>query len=96
MATVITEHARFEAQRRGIDLELVLSTIEHPQEKVPSKKNRNRLVFQSRYHDKIIGKEMLLRVIVESAGSTLKVVSVYRTSKIDKYWIGEEGHEGHL
>ncbi|PIP49278.1 MAG: hypothetical protein COX14_00100 [Chloroflexi bacterium CG23_combo_of_CG06-09_8_20_14_all_45_10] len=94
MATIITEHARFEAQRRGIDLELVLSTIEHPQQKVPSKKNR--LVFQGKYRDKIAEKEMLLRVIVESAGSTLKVVSVYRTSKIDKYWIEEERHESHL
>ena len=94
MATIITEHARFEAQRRGIDLELVLSTIEHPQQKVPSKKNR--LVLQSKYHDKIADKEVLLRVIVESVGSTLKVVSVYRTSKIDKYWIGEERHESHL
>ena len=94
MATIITEHARFEAQRRGIDLELVLSIIEHPQQKVPSKKNR--FVLQGKYHDKITEKEMLLRVIVESTGSTLKVVSVYRTSKIDKYWIEEERHESHL
>ena len=32
---------------------------------------------------------MLLRVIVEPAGDSLKVISVYKTSKIDKYW-GEE------
>ncbi len=31
---------------------------------------------------------MLLRVIVESTGTALKVVSVYRTSKIEKYWVG--------
>lgn len=86
--TLITEHASFEAQRRGIDLELVLSTVEHPQQKVPSIKNR--FVLQNRYYDKITDKEMLLRVIVELAGSTLKVVSVYKTSKIGKYWIEEE------
>jgi hypothetical protein len=83
---VITEQARFEAQRRGIELDLVLSIIESPQEKVPSKKHR--LVLQSKYYDKIADKEMLLRVIVESEGSTVKVISVYRTSKIEKYWIG--------
>ena len=94
MATIITEHARFEAQRRGIDLTLVLSTVEHPQQKIPSKKKR--LVLQSRYYDKMADKEMLLRVIVESAASELKVVSVYRTSKIDKYWIEEERDESHL
>jgi hypothetical protein len=62
------------------------SIIEHPQEQIPSKNNR--LVLQSRYNDKIADKEMLLRVIVEPDGSTVKVISVYRTSKIDKYWTG--------
>ena len=94
MAIIVTGHARLEAQRRGIELDLVLSIVEHPQQKVPSLKNR--LVLQSKYHDKIIGKEMLLRVIVEPAGNDLKVVSVYRTSKINKYWIEEKGHESHL
>jgi hypothetical protein len=37
---------------------------------------------------KIADKEMLIRVIVEPDGSTVKVISVYRTSKIDKYWTG--------
>ena len=86
--SIITDHARFEAQRRQIDLELMLSTVEDPQQKVPSKGNR--VVLQSKYYDKINGKEMLLRVIVELAGDTLKVISVYKTSKIDKYWIREE------
>jgi hypothetical protein len=34
---IITEYARFEAQRRGIELDLVLSIIEHPQQKIPAK-----------------------------------------------------------
>jgi hypothetical protein len=46
---IITEHARFEAQRRGIELDLALSIVEPPQEKIPSKNNR--LVFQSRYYE---------------------------------------------
>ena len=86
---VITEHARFEAKRRGIDLEFILSTIENPQQKVPSK--RNRFVLQTKYHDKIVNGEMLLRVIVESDNDMVKVISVYKTSKIEKYWIGGVG-----
>jgi len=66
----------------------MLSTVENPQQKVPSKGNR--VVFQSKYYDKINGKEMLLRAIVELAGDTFKVISVYKTSKIDKYWIRKE------
>ena len=88
MKPIITDHTRFEAQRRQIDLELMLSTVENPQQKVPSKGNR--VVFQSKFYDKINGKEMLLRAIVELAGDTFKVISVYKTSKIDKYWIRKE------
>lgn len=50
----ITEHAWFEAQRRDIDLEIILSTIEKPQQKLPAKKNR--VIFQNKYYDKIINK----------------------------------------
>ena len=90
MKLVITDHARFEAQRRNIYLDLVESTIENPQQKVPS--SRNRVVFQSKFYDKIVGKEMLLRVVVESSKGAFKVISVYKTSKIDRYWMkgGEE------
>lgn len=87
MQLIITNHARFEAQRRGVDLESVLSTVENPQQKISSGKNR--VILQSKHYDKIVNKEMLLRVIVEPAGDSLKVISVYKTSKIDKYW-GEE------
>ena len=88
MEVIITEHARFEAQRRQIDLELLQAIIENPEQKVPSK--RARTVFQSKYYDKIENKEMLLRAIVTQTGDTIKVISLYKTSKVDKYWIGEE------
>lgn len=87
MLPIITSHANFEAQRRNINLELILSTIECPQQKVVSRKNRS--LFQSKYYDKILNKEMLLRAIVELAGEDLKVISVYKTSKIDRYWVKE-------
>jgi len=85
---IVTEHARFEAGRRGIDLELVLATVEDPQQKVPSGKNR--VVFQRKYYDKIVGRDMLLRVVTEPAGDNARVITVYKTGKIDKYWMQEE------
>ena len=41
---------------------------------------------------RFVGKEMLLRVVVESSKGAFKVISVYKTSKIDRYWMkgGEE------
>ena len=88
MKIIITNHARFEAQRRLIDLELVQAIVKNPGQKIPSQ--RARIVFQSKYYDKIEDKEMLLRVIVAQSGDALKVISVYKTSKIDKYWRREQ------
>jgi hypothetical protein len=55
-----------------------------------------RAVFQSKYYDIIEQKEMLLRVIAETAADTLRVISAYKTSRIEKYWMREEKHESHL
>jgi hypothetical protein len=82
---IITEHARFEAIRRQVDLKLVLSTVENPQQEIPGRKNRT--ICQSKYYDTIDGREMLLRVITEQARGTVRVISVYKTTKLAKYWM---------
>ena len=41
---------------------------------------------QSRFLDKSTGKEYLLRVIVNPERTPNVVVTVYKTSKVDKYW----------
>lgn len=87
MEIIIAEHAKFEAKRRHIDLELILSTARNPQQEIPGKKNR--IICQSKYYDKINEREMLLRVIAEQTPDALKIISVYRTTKLQKYWITE-------
>lgn len=84
MNIVITEHARFEANRRNISEELIKSVIKNPKQKLPSKKGR--VILQNRYLDEMEGKEMLLRVIGIESAEEFKVVTVYKTSKINKYW----------
>jgi len=42
---------------------------------------------QNRYHDPLENKEMLLRVIGIEELDEFKVLTVYKTSKISKYWI---------
>lgn len=51
---------------------------------MPSKKGR--VIVQNRYFDEVEGKEMLLRVIGKEYGTEFRVITVYKTSKIDKYW----------
>jgi response regulator of citrate/malate metabolism len=94
MRFVITKHAKFEADRRNISEALIKSTIEKAQQKIPSKKER--IIFQQKYYDKIEGKEMLLRVIGKEAAGKFVVITAYKTSKIEKYWLKESENEGDI
>ena len=84
MKIIITNHAKFEAGRRNVSDELIKSVVENPQQELLTKKSR--VVIQNKYYDKQEGKEMLLRVIGTKEAENFKIITVYKTSKIDKYW----------
>jgi len=83
---ILTNHAKFEAHRRNISEEIIKSAIFEPQQKLPAKKGR--VIIQNRYFDKTENREMLLRVIGLETSDEFKVITLYKTSKIKKYWIG--------
>jgi hypothetical protein len=80
----ISDHARKEAIRRSIPLEVLQNVLESPDQIVES--HNNRAVHQSKID--INGKLYLVRAIVEHT-DPLTVVTIYRTSKIEKYWSNE-------
>jgi hypothetical protein len=82
MDFVLTDHARQEAQRRQIPLDWIESTLARP-EQIEAGTNQ-RKILQSRVIAD--GKTYLVRLIVEDWHQPPVVVTVYRTSKIDKYW----------
>jgi hypothetical protein len=84
MKVIFSEHALFEIEFRKIKKEDIEHLIEHPMQKKPGMKNR--IIMQSRYYDNKENKEMLLRVIGEELENEFHVVTVYKTSKIEKYW----------
>jgi len=84
MEIVISDHARFEMSRRGIDETMVTAVAQSPEQVLEA--GEGRLIHQSRYHDPAEGKEMLLRVILERRAGHLLLVTAYRTSRVDKYW----------
>ena len=86
MDIVISDHARFEIAHRQLSEEVVRSIAQNPQQVVRLRKGRK--ACQSKYYAE--GREMLLRVICEERHDLLFVVTVYRTSKIDKYWGKED------
>ncbi len=58
-------------------------TLAAPDRIAPGKSPR--VIYQRRYHDALLGEEMLLRLVVEETEMELVVVTVYKTSKIRKY-----------
>jgi hypothetical protein len=82
----IKGHAISEAGRRGISEEFIKFVVNNPQQKLPSKKGR--VIIQNKYFDQEEKKEVLLRVIGFETSEHFEVITAYKTSKINKYWVG--------
>jgi hypothetical protein len=78
---VLTPHARFQMQRRGIDEAIVHRVMTAPEQQFDLRPGR--AVRQSRVE---MGRTYLVRVVVDVERSPAEVVTVYRTTKISKYW----------
>ena len=79
---IITDHAAFEMQRRGISQEMIREVLENPGQRITVREGRE--VFQNRLDSG--GKTFLLRIIVDADRNPAEVVTAYKTSKIEKYW----------
>ena len=69
--------------RRGIPQSLVESVLDSPQQRVPE--HDDVVCYQSKIE--MNQKPYLLRVMVNETVRPVKVVTVYRTSKINKYCV---------
>jgi hypothetical protein len=79
----LSRHARLEMERRGIPLDLLEQVLLYPQQIVPE--TRDKKAYQS-IIDFSAGKKFLVRAIVADEHDPPIVITVYRTSKIHKYW----------
>jgi len=79
----ISKHALEEMERRNIPHDLLESVLDHPQQVVFEKGGKK--AYQSKV-DFGHGKIYLLLAIVNEDVDPAVVVTVYRTSKVDKYW----------
>ena len=83
----ITPHAESEMARRGVSLETVQAILAAPGQRLEVRPGRD--VLQSRMSEEKIQKNYLVRVFVDVDRYPAEVVTVYRTSKIPKYWRAE-------
>jgi len=78
-----TSHALAALVDRGIDQAEVEQTIAAPELSVIDPPQR--AVLMRRYFDVLLGREMLLRAVVEETPDERVVITVYKTSQIAKY-----------
>ena len=79
----LSRHATEEMARRGISVQTVESILDNPQQVVLDATGKR--VYQSKV-DFHAGKTYLVRVVINEEGDVPLVVTVYRTSKVEKYW----------
>jgi hypothetical protein len=79
----LSRHAREEMARRSIPFRLLDEVLRHPQQVVPETSGRKAYQSQLDFGN---GRIFLLRAIVVDDSDPGTVVTVYRTSRISKYW----------
>ena len=80
-----SDHARLEIVRRGIPVAVVEQVLSSPEQSVPE--HGGLVARQSRVE--LDGRQYLVRVVVAEQPDATVVVTVYRTSRIGKYWRSE-------
>lgn len=82
MNFVLSKHAENEMLRRQISREQVESLMEHPDQIVEA---HGGLVCYQCLSAKE-GKPCLLRAVINESVDPKKIVTIYRTTKVQKYW----------
>lgn len=80
----LTDHAQMEMIRRQIDEAIVAQVLANPQQVEAVRTGRD--VYQAKIEMGEPPKHYLVRVFVDVERYPAEVVTVYRTSKIEKYW----------
>jgi hypothetical protein len=81
---ILTGHAKKEMARRQINGQDVAKVYASPEQIETVRQGRS--VYQSRIEMGKPPKKYLLRVFVDTDRQPQEIVTVYRTSKIQKYW----------
>lgn len=82
----ISAHAKFEMERRQISEDVLDTVLKDAEQVIDSISGRKILQSRFSFSEKGETKQYLVRVVVDPSGDRPKVVTVYRTSKIEKYW----------
>ena len=85
---VISGHATFEMNRRGLTEEAIRAVLSGPEQELPVRPGR--VILQSRMPLGSPENTYLIRILLDIDRHPPEVVTAYRTSKIAKYWREEQ------
>lgn len=84
----LTDHARLEMGRRQISEDEIAKILAKPEQILNDRPGR--MVYQSRIDMGEPPNPYLIRVFVDVDRDLPEIVTVYRTSKVEKYWSDEQ------
>jgi len=84
MDFILSRHACEQMSRRGINHETVMRVVSCPDQTIADSEMPTKIVYQSLIHED--NRMLLLRVFVETDKHPYVILTVYKTSKISKYY----------
>jgi hypothetical protein len=81
-----SSHAEKNLIDREIDRTEAERALAEPEQIAPAQPPRH--VLMRRYFDRLLQREMLLRIVIEDTASERVVVTLYKTAQLDKYLKG--------
>jgi hypothetical protein len=84
----LTDHARLEMERRQIGEDEIAKIVAKPEQILNYRPGR--MVYQSRIDMGEPPKPYLIRIFIDVDRDLPEIVTVYRTSKVEKYWSDEQ------
>jgi hypothetical protein len=84
----ISKHAREQMEERDISEETVNEIMENPDQTIPE--DEDKLIYQSIKEFKSDQKSYLVRIFINIVKIPWLIITIYKTSKIKKYWKDED------
>jgi hypothetical protein len=82
----ISRHAEEQCERRGISSEILDAVLQNPEQVI--EEDEGKRIYQSQV-DFETGKNYLIRAVVSEKTKPAIVITVYKTSQINRYWRSE-------
>ncbi|HCG77215.1 MAG: hypothetical protein COZ37_02500 [bacterium (Candidatus Ratteibacteria) CG_4_10_14_3_um_filter_41_18] len=87
MKVILLSHAKDQCRERGIKKNIIEETVFNPDQIIEEKEGKK--IAQKKIFDEEKKKNYLIRAIFKEENDRRIVITLYKTSKVQKYWRSE-------